>query len=369
MTGYVRQSAADIVNGLVVEAQPVNDEFDQLQAAMDVTAGHAHNGNVGEGPKLDLANSTTGTLAIARGGTGVTNIADFKVAYNLVIGTDVQAWNQKLANIVGLTSTGVVVKTGTDTFDRRILQGTSNEITVVNGDGVAGAPTFSLPSLLTFTGKNISGGVYGVPTLNTPTMTNGTWTNATINSGAFNGSIGATTPNTGAFTTMSATNGTITILGSTAITTQNFKCAGVEFNTGNAIINDYKRGSFTPTVFFNNSSTGITGTFTGDYLKVGDLMFVKITITLTSKGSFSAGDLFSIRNLPFTTSLANRDANFVVRYNNMLLPAPGLIGWYDANVFGIKLKTQSTTDTADATWSQFNNTSVITLSGCYNVSP
>lgn len=40
----------------------------------------------------------------------------------------------------------------------RTIVGTANEITVTNGDGVAGNPTISLPAALTFTGKTVTGG-------------------------------------------------------------------------------------------------------------------------------------------------------------------------------------------------------------------
>jgi hypothetical protein len=49
---------------------------------------------------------------------------------------------------------------GTDVFRQRTLTGTANEVTVTNGDGSSGAPTFSLPSALTFTGKTVTGGTY-----------------------------------------------------------------------------------------------------------------------------------------------------------------------------------------------------------------
>jgi len=67
-TGYVRQSAADIVTGAVVEAAPLNLEFNQLRDAFHETSGHAHDGTTGEGPKIALTTSISGVLPVVNGG-------------------------------------------------------------------------------------------------------------------------------------------------------------------------------------------------------------------------------------------------------------------------------------------------------------
>lgn len=72
-TGYTRQSAAEIQTGEVIEAAPVNAEFNQLQSAFDSTVGHTHDGTVGEGPKINLSNSVIGVLPLANGGSGGVN--------------------------------------------------------------------------------------------------------------------------------------------------------------------------------------------------------------------------------------------------------------------------------------------------------
>jgi hypothetical protein len=79
-TGYTRQSAADIVSGNDIEAAPLNAEFNQLRDSFDSSGGHAHDGSTGNGPKLDLTTSTTGTLTAARGGTGAKNNVSATVA-------------------------------------------------------------------------------------------------------------------------------------------------------------------------------------------------------------------------------------------------------------------------------------------------
>lgn len=69
-----------------------------------------------------------------------------------------------LAALEGLSSTGIAVRSASDTWVQRTVTGTANEITVTNGNGVSGNPTLSLPSALTFTGKTVTGGTFASPT-------------------------------------------------------------------------------------------------------------------------------------------------------------------------------------------------------------
>ncbi len=78
----------------------------------------------------------------------------------LTIGTDVQAHDTTLDALAAFDANGILVQYGTDQFTARTLTGTANEITVTNGAGASGNPTFSLPSALTFTGKTVTGGTF-----------------------------------------------------------------------------------------------------------------------------------------------------------------------------------------------------------------
>jgi len=78
----------------------------------------------------------------------------------LTIGTDVQAHDTTLDALAAFDANGILVQYGTDQFTARTLTGTANEITVANGAGASGNPTFSLPSALTFTGKTVTGGTF-----------------------------------------------------------------------------------------------------------------------------------------------------------------------------------------------------------------
>jgi hypothetical protein len=59
MAGYTRQSAADIVSGQVIKAEPVHNEFEQLVAAFSASTGHRHDGtSTGEGGLIPLISDT-----------------------------------------------------------------------------------------------------------------------------------------------------------------------------------------------------------------------------------------------------------------------------------------------------------------------
>ena len=65
--------------------------------------------------KLD-ASSITGTLAIGDGGTGATSASAARTALGVAIGSDVQAFNQRLADVAGLAVTdgGIIVGDGSN---------------------------------------------------------------------------------------------------------------------------------------------------------------------------------------------------------------------------------------------------------------
>jgi len=126
MTGYTRQSAADIVTSNTIQASHFNAEYNLIQSSFDALTGHNHDGTTGGGAKIPPA--------------GITNLTN--------------------------TSSGLLCADGANSMNARTLTGTSNEITVTNGTGASGNPTISLPTALTFTGKTVTGGTFTAPTIN-----------------------------------------------------------------------------------------------------------------------------------------------------------------------------------------------------------
>ena len=61
------------------------------------------------------------------------------------IGKDVQAWDVTLDAFAAYNTAGLITQTAANTFTGRTITGTSNQISISNGDGVSGNPTLSTP--------------------------------------------------------------------------------------------------------------------------------------------------------------------------------------------------------------------------------
>lgn len=94
----------------------------------------------------DYAPATSGTAILKGNGSGGFSSAS--------AGTDYQGVDSTLTALAAYNTNGLLTQTAADTFTGRTITGTSNEITVSNGDGVSGNPTLSLSATANPVGKH-----------------------------------------------------------------------------------------------------------------------------------------------------------------------------------------------------------------------
>lgn len=214
---------------------------------------------------------TTGTLATLAGAESLTNKKLGSLTSNgfvITSGGDgtlsvdtasYQPLDATLTALAGLNTTaGLVVQTGTDTFTKRTLTGTSSRISVSNGTGASGNPTVDIDTNYV--------GQASITTLGT--IATGTW-NGTVITGQYGGTGVANTGKTitlgGSLTTSGAFDTTIRSTAATDVTLPTF---GILTNSINQSISTvfettgrFAQDAASGTATFG--TTGVTMTTTG----------------------------------------------------------------------------------------------------------
>ena len=104
-------------------------------------------GTAAEGNDARLSDART-PLAHDQAWSTITSTPTTLSGYGI---TDAQGLDSDLTALAGLSTTGLVARTGSGTAATRTITGTANQVTVTNGDGVAGNPTLSLPQSIATT--------------------------------------------------------------------------------------------------------------------------------------------------------------------------------------------------------------------------
>jgi hypothetical protein len=187
MAGYTRQSLAQILNGEIVSAPPLNAEFNQILSAFNNSTGHKHDGTAAEGPPID-------------------RIADLDQNNLIFVDTSANQINfyvESSAVSVGQISIqdGAIVPFTDNDID---LGSSSFEFKDLYIDGTA-----NIDSLVADT-ADINAGTIDNTIIGATTPAAATFTNLTVSTGSTINFSGATVSNGGTFTTVTISGGTIT---------------------------------------------------------------------------------------------------------------------------------------------------------------
>ena len=233
-TGYVRNDTANnIADGNVINASDLDGEFDAVQSAFNASSGHSHDGTTGEGPPIDTAGLADDSVTPAKLDSTLNYTVNGLTATNITFGgTQITSTAAELNILDGVTSTATEINkldgftgtvddlnyakdlraTGVTTTEFDKLDGLTATATELNYNDITTLGTVQASKTVTADGSgNIN-------------FNSGNMTNVDIDSGTIDATtVGAGTPSTGAFTTLSASS-TFT-LGGTAIT-----ATGAELN-------------------------------------------------------------------------------------------------------------------------------------------
>jgi hypothetical protein len=170
--------------------------------------------------------------------------------------------------------------------------------------------------------------------------------------------------------TLPAADGTIVVSGTTptlnGITFPATQVPSADANT----LDDYEEGTFTPTFTASTAPTSVTySTQVGIYQKIGNKVFIEISLTLTSKGSGGSGNV-TISNLPFAANnVTGYFPNFgclIDSLNSDCQQVSIQISPNEAAVIGIKNGGKSGSH-AGLQWSDVTNSTVFRFALFYTV--
>jgi len=251
------------------------------------------------GALLSLVNSGTG-IQVKTSGTTVTarSIAVSNAGLSITDGDGV-AGNPTLSlsglplNLANLTGAGMLaITSGGTSINPRVLTGTASQITVTNGDGQSGNPTFLIADNPTFPGTSAMTvttgtsaqqpvGASGQMRFNSDTQTfdgyaSGTWRQFSLAGGVTTFSAGST-----GFTPVSPTSGAVTLGG-----TLNVASGGSGANTLTGYLIGNGTSAFTASATI--PTTALSGTVTNAQLANSSVTYNGITVALGASGTITA---------------------------------------------------------------------------------
>jgi len=187
MAGYTRQSLAQILNGEIVSAPPLNAEFNQILAAFNNSTGHKHDGTAAEGPPIDrIADLDQNNLIFVDTSA---NQINFYVEFSAAPVGQISIQD---GAILPFTDNDIDLGSSSFEFKDLYIDGTAN-----------------IDSLVADT-ADINAGTIDNTVIGATTPAAGTFTNLTVSTGSTIDFTGATVSNGGTFTTVTISGGSIT---------------------------------------------------------------------------------------------------------------------------------------------------------------
>jgi hypothetical protein len=252
-TGYTRTDTSNnIANGNVINAADLDGEFDAVQAAMDVTTGHNHDGTVGGGAPVSVigpVQDVVVTTSVLRPktdntvdlGTTTLEFKDLFIDGTANIDTlqvDENASVTGTLNVTGTTTLGTVNVTTIDTTNLEVTNLKAKDGTAAGSIANTTGVVTLASSVLTTT--DIDGGTIDGVTIATSDITVGAGKTLNVSAGTLTladnqisgDKVEGGTVNAITITTLGSTTGNITTVNSTTIDTTNLEVTTLKAKDG-----------------------------------------------------------------------------------------------------------------------------------------
>lgn len=271
-TGYVRQSAAQIISGNTIQASDFNNEYNKLQDFASDSIGHDHSGGTGLGPKLALTTAVSGILPVANGGTGIANSANNTITFtgNYTLGLTLTG-----NTAVTLPTSGTLLSSASV---GTITSGTWNGTIIAETYGGTGVSALSSITALT--------GLITVGTIGT-----GTWQGTAV-TGQYGGTGVANTGKTitlgGNLTTSGSFGTTLTVTNTTSVT---LPTSGTLVNTAVTTLSSLTSVGTIGTGVWQG--TIVTGTYGGTGVNNGSNT-ITLAGNISTAGAFTTSGAFGL---------------------------------------------------------------------------
>ena len=150
-----------------------------------------------------------------------------------------------------------------------------------------------------------------------------------------------------------------------------FSASGGPSGTGNELLDDYEEGTFTP--YFSFSPTDVTNeTYsiqTGHYVKVGRIVFFRLEVQLSNKGTLSSGAGWcQIGGLPIQSSDYAGVSIGIYQHFNNVQPGIASVGTNEQVYIAYDPSLNNNTSSYDLQHTHLRDNSRINISGTYYAS-